>query len=321
MKVLDENIVPTLKSSTQSLIDASTGKVQTVADNIIKGAAYIIGLPSNPTSVQLTTAWEDETGISPVPNGSTIWDVGSSKLWTYYTSVGAWKNTGGPAIGILSSYTGSPQADAVYNASYINSRLNAYKVQIGGSSSATDESLNSGSIAIGYKALSPGAGSIALGTNCQSTTTGSTKGYNTAIGYGVRIGDIYQSVAIGSQAILNGTANYGVAVGTNTTVGGAGSVALGSSSSVSGDNSVALGYYANANAKQYSVALGAQSQTQRDGEVSIGSGTGAYDYSTRYLANVRAGENDTDAVNVAQLNTAVGDIESVLNRLNTGAGV
>ncbi len=47
--------------------------------------------------------------------------------------------------------------------------------------------------------------------------------------------------------------------------------------------------------------------------VSIGSG--AINNPTRFLANVRAGELDTDAVNVAQLNAAVKALQDQIDEL------
>lgn len=60
----------------------------------------------------------------------------------------------------------------------------------------------------------------------------------------------------------------------------------------------------------WSVALGFNSVATRADEVSFGSGSvdPGKVYTTRYLANVRAGTLDTDAVNVGQLNTAIASI-------------
>lgn len=60
----------------------------------------------------------------------------------------------------------------------------------------------------------------------------------------------------------------------------------------------------------YSVALGYNSVATRRDEVSFGSGNADPNkiYTTRYLANVKAGTLDTDAVNVGQLNAAIASI-------------
>lgn len=60
----------------------------------------------------------------------------------------------------------------------------------------------------------------------------------------------------------------------------------------------------------YSVALGYNSVATRRDEVSFGSGNAdpGKIYTVRYLANVKAGTLDTDAVNVGQLNAAIASI-------------
>lgn len=62
--------------------------------------------------------------------------------------------------------------------------------------------------------------------------------------------------------------------------------------------------------RDWSVAIGYNSVSTRIDEVSFGSGSVLPEraYTTRYLANVKAGTLDTDAVNVGQLNTAIASI-------------
>ncbi|RYZ72309.1 MAG: hypothetical protein EOP91_08500, partial [Lysobacteraceae bacterium] len=86
------------------------------------------------------------------------------------------------------------------------------------------------------------------------------------------------------------------ALGWLTTAGGYNSTAIGSAASSSGENSVAIGADSEAVADD-SVAIGQGSYNDRANTVSVGD-VG----SERQITNVAAGTEDTDAVNVAQLN-------------------
>lgn len=115
----------------------------------------------------------------------------------------------------------------------------------------------------------------------------------------------YNPISIGYDSASN---LQGIAIGANTNSGV--NIAIGHNASATGGptSSVALGDYAT---------------VARKGEVSIGT-SGTIDSSitvaTRYLANVRAGELPTDAVNLAQLNEAVGNINTLLETLISGTG-
>ncbi|MFG0583423.1 YadA-like family protein [Pseudomonas sp. zjy_9] len=90
------------------------------------------------------------------------------------------------------------------------------------------------------------------------------------------------------------------AEGLNSVAGGSGAVA-------SAGNSVAIGTSASA-IRENSVALGSNSVADRDNSVSVGS-AGA----ERQITNVAAGTRDTDAVNLAQLNSSINGITSNAN--------
>ncbi|AOJ18009.1 hypothetical protein WJ11_00925 [Burkholderia cenocepacia] len=133
-----------------------------------------------------------------------------------------------------------------------------------------------GATALGYSASAVGANAIAVGR--QASTSGT---YGTAIGYQAK--GATNAVGVGVLADARGTA----------------SVALGNRASGTGTNSVAVGSGAtagNANA----VALGAGSVTNRDNTVSVGSAG-----QQRQITNVAAGTQNTDAVNLGQMNTAL----------------
>ncbi|WP_407191764.1 YadA-like family protein [Citrobacter amalonaticus] len=117
------------------------------------------------------------------------------------------------------------------------------------------------------------------------------------------------AIASGSGAIASG--GNSVATGNNATASQDGAVAVGNGATASGVGSVAMGDGAKAT-HDNSVALGAGSVTDRENSVSVGA-----EGDERYITNVKAGEKDTDAVNVSQLNglgeqiTNLGD--SVIN--------
>ncbi|ADO49708.1 YadA-like family protein [[Enterobacter] lignolyticus] len=88
---------------------------------------------------------------------------------------------------------------------------------------------------------------------------------------------------------------------------GADAVAVGQGTNASGDNSVAIGNGA-ASTADNAVALGAGSVADRANTVSVGS-----QGNERQITNVAAGTEDTDAVNLAQLRAATGDISNIEN--------
>ncbi|MDN7994605.1 ESPR-type extended signal peptide-containing protein, partial [Burkholderia orbicola] len=129
----------------------------------------------------------------------------------------------------------------------------------------------------GTAAAQAGSGSVAIGTN-----TSASGSYATAFGNSARAnGD--NSTALGFQA---------------SSAGGA-AVAVGNGANASGSHGVALGVNAVASHTD-SVALGALSATDRNNSVSVGSST-----LRRQITNVAAGTQETDAVNVGQLNAAI----------------
>jgi autotransporter adhesin len=94
----------------------------------------------------------------------------------------------------------------------------------------------------------------------------------------------------------------GVALGSGAKAEGDDAAAIGASAQTVGDYATALGSHALAGAPN-SVALGSGSFADRPDTVSVGS-VGK----ERQITNVKAGTEGTDAVNVAQLQEAIGDI-------------
>ncbi len=108
------------------------------------------------------------------------------------------------------------------------------------------------------------------------------------------------AIAMGDNASAAG--DHAVVIGGGASGTGDGTIAIGGNAGATGTNSIAIGNGATApNAN--SVALGAGSTTDRDNSVSVGSAD-----QQRQITNVAAGTQGTDAVNLNQMNSAVGGI-------------
>lgn len=192
---------------------------------------------------------------------------------------------GGGSTTLYDTYTAEPATGSAYSATYTNNRLDAAAVRLGSGIAVTGLRANYADTGVLV-----GDGIVVADRTASSTTASTLNGI--AIGQGVQLtrgasmGSV-PAIGIGAGAVANGQS---VAIGrsASSTVGYG--LALGSGAVVSSNGSVALGYGA---------------KTSREAEVSIGAG-GTAGYVTRILANVTAGVNDTDAVNVAQLNAATG---------------
>ncbi|MGE8521948.1 MAG: YadA-like family protein [Alcaligenes faecalis] len=153
-------------------------------------------------------------------------------------------------------------------------------------------------------ALGRDAGQNIIGDSNVSLGKNANRGLssNRAIGIGEDSGAETEGVAIGYKAIAG---NTGVAVGRQTTALGTGT-AIGPNAHAD-SNFVALGL--NSHAAQNDVSgLGRFTNRGFDGSaVSVGSSQAGSDF-TRRIVNVEDGANDTDAVNVRQLQSAVDQV-------------
>jgi len=203
--------------------------------------------------------------------------------WGFATAVGSNAQAGAnfaTALG-ANSYALGDYAVALGTGSYANS---AY------------------SIASGAYAQANGAGSIALGTGAQAGgIRPPTPGDGDGGGDG---GDPCWICSVnGGVHSMGGieNADYAVALGNYAQAFGTGGLALGSYAQVTGNNSV---------------ALGAGSVADRDNVVSVGASAPWMNYNDgsnheafdRQIINVAAGTEDTDAVNVGQLNQAIAGV-------------
>lgn len=132
------------------------------------------------------------------------------------------------------------------------------------------------------------------------------------------------SVIIGNNASAG---NGSMAMGNEAHAGNTG-IALGMKASAGDGQNLAIGYYANVSGATNSTALGYASKVEKrdilssdgnDGVVSVGKSVGQSGEAgiTRRIINVKAGVNDTDAVNVSQLK----GVETIANKgwnLTTG---
>ncbi|MBD9578696.1 YadA-like family protein [Pseudomonas sp. PDM23] len=150
--------------------------------------------------------------------------------------------------------------------------------------------------------IASGADSIAVGPAAQASGRSSL-----AMGDGANASASNAS-AIGSHATAS--ADSATAVGTGASATGSSSVAMGEGAAATGERSSAIGAGASAEAAN-SVALGADSVADRDNSVSVGSAG-----NERQITNVKAGEADTDAVNVSQLRDHGNTVNSTINNVD-----
>ena len=187
-------------------------------------------------------------------------------------------------------------------------------IAIGRKANATGQS----SIAIGFQAVADKAYSVVIGANTYEGTTGNNVtgvgqqaqvlgDYSAAFGMAAQANKSFTS-AIGSSA--KATADCANAFGSNSTASAVWSVVLGTNS-VADRTSGYVGLYAPEDTNSLTWRA-------NGGAVSVGSnGT-----LTRQITNVAAGTEDTDAVNVAQLNAvkaAAGKKVSLVDGENTKA--
>nr|WP_155123367.1 YadA-like family protein [Burkholderia cenocepacia] len=252
--------------------------------NQLNSAIAAAATASNPYVAISTGTYAAATaaraGSSATAIGANASATGTSAVALGGNTVASTQNA--TAIGTLSRATGSESAAVGTSANAAGANASAFG-QAAGAQAANTTAMGSrsaatadGATALGYSASAVGANAIAVGR--QASTSGT---YGTAIGYQAK--GATNAVGVGVLADASGNA----------------SVALGNRASSAGTNAVAIGSGAtagNANA----VALGAGSVTNRDNSVSVGSAA-----QQRQITNLAAGTQNTDAVNLGQMNTAL----------------
>lgn len=224
-------------------------------------------------------------------------------------------------LGVGNTLTGASSAVSKYDMinGYRNEVTNATNTSIIGSNNKAKDTKSttvtgdnndvtgSGNHIIGDNHKVTGANNIIVGNNKeQKTHTG------------------HDSVIIGNNASA-GTDS--LVMGNKAHAGNTG-IALGMNASAGDGQNLAIGYYANVSGAKNSTALGYASKVEKrdilssdgnDGVVSVGKSVGQSGEAgiTRRIINVKAGVNDTDAVNVSQLK----GVETIANKgwnLTTG---
>lgn len=223
-------------------------------------------------------------------------------------------------IGVGNTLTGASSAVSEYNMinGYKNEVTNATHTSIIGSNNKAkniqsttvmgdnNDLTGNGNHVIGDNHKVTGKNNILIGNNKeQKTHSGS------------------DSVIIGNNASAG---NGSMAMGNEAHAGNTG-IALGMKASAGDGQNLAIGYYANVSGATNSTALGYASKVEKrdilssdgkDGVVSVGKSVGQSGEAgiTRRIINVKAGVNDTDAVNVAQLKKALESID-----VDAGTGI
>ena len=224
-------------------------------------------------------------------------------------------------VGVGNTLTGTSNAVSMYDMinGYKNEVTNATHTSIIGSNNKAkniqsttvmgdnNDLTGNGNHVIGDNHKVTGKNNILIGNNKeQKTHSGS------------------DSVIIGNNASAG---NGSMAMGNEAHAGNTG-IALGMKASAGDGQNLAIGYYANVSGAKNSTALGYASKVEKrdilssdgnDGVVSVGKSVGQSGEAgiTRRIINVKAGVNDTDAVNVSQLK----GVETIANKgwnLTTG---
>ena len=208
-------------------------------------------------------------------------------------------------IGVGNTLTGASSAVSEYNmingyknevtnathTSIIGSNNNARDVQATTVMGDNNALTGNGNHVIGDNHKVTGENNILIGNNKeQETHSGSDSviiGNNASAGIG--------SMVMGNEAHAG---NTGIALGMNASAGNGQNLAIGYYAKVSGaKNSTALGYASKVEKRDILLSDG------EDGVISVGKSVGQSGEAgiTRRIINVKAGVNDTDAVNVSQL--------------------
>jgi hypothetical protein len=183
-----------------------------------------------------------------------------------------------------------------------------------------------GSLACGENASATGDTAVAIGSGA---TAGPLAGGATLDHDGVAIGDKakatgFHSTAIGGEAVASGagsqafgwkasaTAAQALAVGNQAQATGANATALGNGAVASGANSVALGQGSSTAGFANSVALGSGTVNTAANQVNVGG---------RTIGGLANGVLLNDAVNLGQLNSALGAQDHKIGKANEGVAM
>ncbi|KGB93922.1 YadA family autotransporter adhesin [Burkholderia cepacia] len=272
------------------------------------GASHVFAAPTGADACTTADGQHGvlgEAGVCAVSNSGSIGSAGAMSSVGTMGSIGTTAALDDTYIKVLPATLGGTAATASGTAA----------VAIGNAAVADGTSV----LAFGSAASATGTGSMAFGRLAKAIGgTSATAIGNDSTASGTSV------LAIGSSATATGTgvvalgrlatatSDYSTALGNQTSVLAAGGVALGTQASVSAGatNSVAIGNQATVDAKvTNAMALGTNSHATRNDTISVGSST-----KQRQITNMASGTQDTDAVNVSQL-------EPVVAALGGGAAI
>lgn len=331
----DGSLLPAVVDGTTSAVDIETlkARVQTDLTN------YYTKAETNELVSKIPKFAIEVVDTLPTENisNTTVYLLKSSEeapnLYTEYIYVNeAWEELGAQTVDLSDYYTKTETDAAIQEAiaesggggaklyeeygentdgaltqKFVTSKLFEAKVELGREAVAS----NNYGIAIGESANGAGNWSTAIGSRAKAAGSESV-----AIGHGVSATNI-ASLAIGNS--VGALDSNAIAIGNSLSAVGYAAISMGTNSSGAGERAVALGGWAHATKKD-SVAVGSLSTTSRNNEVSIGNPSNA-NVPTRFLANVKAGELDTDAVNLKQLNDAVAGLQAQIDELKGNQAV
>lgn len=335
VEIPDGSLLPAVVDGTTSAVDIETlkARVQTDLTN------YYTKAETNELVSKIPKFAIEVVDTLPTENisNTTVYLLKSSEeapnLYTEYIYVNeAWEELGAQTVDLSDYYTKTETDAAIQEAiaesggggaklyeeygentdgaltqKFVTSKLFEAKVELGREAVAS----NNYGIAIGESANGAGNWSTAIGSRAKAAGSESV-----AIGHEASATNI-TSLAIGKSVGASGS--NAIAIGNSLSAGGRAAISMGTNSSGAGERAVALGGWAHAT-KRDSVAVGSLSTTSRNSEVSIGNPSNA-NVPTRFLANVKAGELDTDAVNLKQLNDAVAGLQAQIDELKGNQAV
>lgn len=335
VEIPDGSLLPAVVDGTTSAVDIETlkARVQTDLTN------YYTKAETNELVSKIPKFAIEVVDTLPTENisNTTVYLLKSSEealnLYTEYIYVNeAWEELGAQTVDLSDYYTKTETDAAIQEAiaesggggaklyeeygentdgaltqKFVTFKLFEAKVELGREAVAS----NNFGIAIGESANGAGNWSTAIGSGAKAAGSESV-----AIGHGASATNT-TSLAIGKSVGASGS--NAIAIGNSLSAGGRAAISMGTNSSGAGERAVVLGGWAHAT-KRDSVAVGSFSTTSRNNEVSIGDPSNA-DVPTRFLANVKAGELDTDAVNLKQLNDAVAGLQAQIDELKGNQAV
>ena len=76
---------------------------------LINGAVAVTGLSASPSQSDLTTAWQNATGLTTLMNRAGIYDVTNQKVWTYYTNDTTWHAASNTTQVTINTFTNSSE--------------------------------------------------------------------------------------------------------------------------------------------------------------------------------------------------------------------